>query len=1004
MTGNCCSDTFGSRLVIEMEAIRFASPPNKGMSVIFASQLPDRASPTCVGEVVLSPDDSSDIRRQKLARIVLDEMYQFLGLLDVDGNVVDINRVALEGAGICIEDIIGKPFWEAHWWAVSEDVRNRVKEMIARAANGEFVRCDIEVYGESHGHKTIIVDFSLTPIRDSEGRVAFLLPEGRNISEKVAVEAELTRKNGELQQTLEKVRLLDGFKTEFFANVSHELRTPLALILGPVDQLLKEGSQLSERERFRLATIKRNAQMLLQQVNDLLDLARIDADKMPMVYSRINVSTLVREVAANFDAAAGERSIVFHIEGPDEFYADVDRGKFERVVLNLLSNAFKFAPNGSRICCSINHLSENRFLLGIQDSGPGVPKEVRELIFGRFSQGQHRLSVSGSGSGLGLSIVKDFVELHGGTVAILEAPGGGAIFQVELPIHAPDGAFIREARSDIPADTNATFITEITNPHPSQMSPHPVVEGENKAKILIAEDNEDLRNFLCDVLMDDYHVIAVADGEAALARTLADPPDLVVSDLMMPHFDGQRFIRELRRHPHLANVPVLVLSARVDDALKEHLLADQVQDYLTKPFSPQELRVRIRNLVTVKRTVDILQRELGSQVSDVSELTANLVASRKALQDSLVAQKISERRWLGLYQNSAVGIALADRKGRVLAANTTLQKMLGYEEKELLGMSLIEITKESHRAMTQRNVAGLFDGAIKKYHLQKCYERKSGEPLWANVSVSLIPSREHEDSRLAVIVEDISSRKQAEGALAATQAELARVSRLTTMGELIASIAHEVNQPLSAIMTNSQAGLRWLMRESPDYHEVCEALKRVNRDASRAGEVITRIRNFLKIRATKREELKVDNLLEDLFLMLHDSLVDSGIRLERKVQPDLPMLLADPVQLQQVLLNLFINAIDAMRGQSGCERVLSVSVTADATKGAFIFLVQDTGPGISPEVAERIFDAFFSTKGEGLGMGLAISRSIVEAHGGRLWLAPDSKVGAAFLFNIPFDK
>lgn len=967
----------------------------------FATQLPDKVSQTCVGEVVLSDDDTSDIRRQKLARIILDEMYQFLGLLDVAGNVVDINQAALAGAGIRIEDIVGKPFWEARWWAVSEDIRTRVREMIKRAAKGEFVRCDIEVYGESHGHKTIFIDFSLTPIRDRQGSVAFLLPEGRNISEKIAVEAELTRKNGELQQTLEKVRQLDGFRTEFFANVSHELRTPLALILGPLDQLIKESDQFGERNRFRLATIKRNAQMLLQQVNDLLDLARIDADQMPIIYGRIDVSGLLREVAANFAAAAAERSVALHIEGAGELYAEVDRGKFERIVLNLLSNAFKFAPNGSRISCYLDHVSKSRFLLSIQDSGPGVPDELKEQIFGRFAQGQHRQS--SVGSGLGLSIVKDFVELHGGTVAVLDAPGGGAIFQVELPIHAPDGAFVRESRPDMPFYASSGH--EVGNPSPPPTLPPELssVPGESQARILIAEDNEDLRNFLCDVLMDDYQVTAVPDGAAALSAMLADPPDLVVSDLMMPNLDGQRFIRQLRRHRHLDNVPVVVLSARVDDALREHLLADQVQDYLTKPFSPQELRARIRNLVTMKRTVDILQKELDSQVSDVSELTADLVASRKSLQDSLIAQQISERRWLGLYQNSAVGIALADREGRVLAANPTLQKMLGYAEKELLGISLIGITKESHRAMTERNVAGLLDGAIDKYHVQKCYERKNGELLWANVSVSLIPAMEHEDSRLAVIIEDISSRKQVESALAATQTELARVARLTTMGELVASIAHEVNQPLSAIMTNSQAGLRWLMRESPDYQEVGEALKRVNRDASRAGEVITRIRNFLKVRSAKREALKVDGLLEDLFLMLHDALVEAGIRVESKVDPALPVLMADPVQLQQVLLNLFLNAIEAMRGQPERERTLSASVHADPTLGA-LFSVQDTGPGISPAVAEKIFDTFFSTKSDGLGMGLAISRSIVEAHGGRLWLSANADSGATFLFNIPLDK
>jgi PAS domain S-box-containing protein len=229
---------------------------------------------TSVKGVELADDDSNDVRRQKLARIILDSMYQFLGLLDVEGNVIEINQAALDGAGVKLDEVVGKPFWEARWWASSEEARSRVRSMVAEAATGRFVRCDIEVFGESRGSRTIIVDFSLTPIFDDAGQVAFLLPEGRNISEKIAIEAELTRRNNEVHAAMEKLLEIDGFKTKFFANVSHELRTPLTLILGPVNQLLQSSSKVPEREHFRLLTIKRNAQALLQQVNDLLDLAR----------------------------------------------------------------------------------------------------------------------------------------------------------------------------------------------------------------------------------------------------------------------------------------------------------------------------------------------------------------------------------------------------------------------------------------------------------------------------------------------------------------------------------------------------------------------------------------------------------------------------------------------------------------------------------------------------------------------------------------------------------
>lgn len=945
--------------------------------------------------VTLISDDTTEVRRQKLARIILDAMYQFLGLLDVDGTVLEINRAALEGAGVCLDDVVGKPFWEARWWAVSEESRNRVRGMVEQARNGEFVRCDIEVFGDLRGKKTIFVDFSLTPIRDDAGRVAFLLPEGRNITEKIAIEAELTRKNGELQLALEKLREIDGFKTKFFANVSHELRTPLALILGPVDQLLKEENALGERERFRLTTIKRNAQSLLQQVNDLLDLARIDAQQMPMAYVCANVVALFKDVASGFATAADERSISLLIQGEEELYADVDRAKFVRVVANLLSNAFKFTPSGGRISCSIERVANERFLLSVQDNGPGVPPQMKEQIFHRFAQGQGGLS--GSGSGLGLNIVKEFVELHFGTVVVLDAPGGGAIFQVEMPIRAPNGIFVREGGDGI---------TVVTPPSIDLHEPlsRPVANYKTGSpKILVVEDNADLRHFLYDVLIDDYNVTLAADGAVAITSALEDPPDLVITDLMMPHFDGEQFIRELRASGRFPNLPVLVLSARADDAQRETLLEELVQDYLTKPFSPQELRARVRNLVTVKRTVDLLQKELNSQALDVGELTAGLVASRKSLQDSLVALQISERRWQGLYRNTAVGIALADKEGRILKANPALQQMLGYDEADIVGVSFIDISEESQRAMTMRNVHGLFDGSIDNYHVQKRYEKRDGSFLWANVSVSLIPAIDREGPRLAVIVEDVTARKQAESALAATQTELARVSRFTTMGELVASIAHEVNQPLSAILTNSQAALRWMARETPDYQEVVAALNRVNRDATLAGDVIARIRNFLSMGGMKRERLAVRPVLESLLQMLQAMLQESEVEVDLRIAPALPDVLADPVQLQQVLLNLVVNAVDAMREQHDRARILTITVTEEEVDNV-IFSVSDTGPGIPPDKAMKVFDALFSTKSNGLGMGLAISRSIVENHGGRLRLVPSATGGAQFVFNIPAQR
>lgn len=941
--------------------------------------------------IQLADDDSLDVRRQKLARIILDSMYQFLGLLDVDGTVIEINQAALDGAGIRLDEVVGKPFWEARWWALSETTRERVRAMVDEARNGRFVRCDIEIYGESRGSRTIVVDFSLTPIFDDAGQVAFLLPEGRNISEKIAIEAELTRRNNEVHAALEKLREIDGFKTKFFANVSHELRTPLTLILGPVTQLLQSSGGISEREQFRLATIQRNAQALLQQVNDLLDLARIDAGEMPLVYVCADIVGLVREVADGFWAAADDRGITLSFAGDEELYVDIDRAKFVRVVTNLLSNAFKFTPPAGRIRCSFNHLPGERALLSVQDSGPGVPDHLKRAIFDRYAQGADELS--SQGSGLGLNIVKEFVELHHGTISLLDAPEHGALFQVELPLRAPANAYVRTGDFD-----RASVVDPVELPRHCELPRLP--EKTGYPRIVIAEDNPDLRQFLYDVLADDYQVTLAENGELALAQVFANPPDLVITDLMMPQMDGERFVHELRKR-QVSHIPVLVLSARADDVLREALLEDSVQDYLTKPFSPQELRARVRNLVTVKRTVDILQKELNSQASDISELTNGLIASRKSLQEGMRALQISERRWLGFYENTAVGIALVDAEGRIMKANPALQQMLGYGPQEIMEISLVDITEDSERAATRDNVYSLLDGRRGSYQVQKRYERKDGSFLWAKVCASVIPAVDREGPRIAVIVEDLSAQKAAEDTLAKTQADLARVSRLTTMGELVASIAHEVNQPLAAIVTNSHAAMRWLEREQPDYQEVVAALQRVHRDAAHAGKVIARIRGFLKKEGLKRERVDIPGMIDALVQMLQRTLSQAAVNpVEVRISPQLPELWGDQVQLQQVILNLLVNAIDALRAQEGRDRRIAVEVREDPARG-LLFSVEDSGPGVPPEISAAIFEPFHSTKNDGLGMGLAISRSIVENHGGALWLDASGPEGSRFAFSIP---
>ncbi|MGZ4738380.1 MAG: ATP-binding protein [Ilumatobacteraceae bacterium] len=950
-----------------------------------------------VRDVTLSVDDDDTTRREKLARVILDELYEFVGLLDADGRTLEINRAALEGAGIQLGDIEGQPFWDARWWAVSKEVRDEAREMVHRAGRGEFIRCDVEVYGRAAGQETIIVDYSLTPIRDRSGRIVFLLPEGRNITDKKAAEAELARKTEELQQLLDRVRRLDDAKSNFFANVSHELRTPLSLILGPTDALIDGGTNLTDIQRRDLDVINRNAIMLLKQVNALLDLAKVDAGEMNLNYVRLDLARLVRTAAAHFDALAPQRSITYLIDTPDEIDAEVDPDKYERIVLNLLSNAFKFTPDEGWIRCRLSMSGTNRVLLTVQDSGPGIPRELRNEIFDRFHQGRSTSPHHAGGTGLGLAIVKDFVDLHGGTITVTDAPGGGALFQVELPRCAPQTTYVRVAESDDQAHrVQAAAI--VPGYAPDETTAIEVDERRDLPLVLVVEDHPDMRRFIAEALRDELRVIAAADGNQALALAQSQLPDLIVTDLMMPNLGGQQLVAELRAQPLLAQIPVLILSARADDDLRLSLLASSVQDYVTKPFSAHELRARVHNLVVTKRARDALQAELATQNDDLSELTNQLISSRRALQASHDSLRHSEERWRAVYENSAAGIALLDLHGQILSVNPAFQEMLGATEEQLCGSSIMDIAFDEDRDTTLQRLSQLAELGGTEYRVERRLRRANDTTLWVNASVSLAPQTPLTPPMVVCVVEDVSEHKEARAALAKAEAELARVTRATAMGELAASIAHEVNQPLAAIVANGQACLRWLASEPKNEHEAIEAVQRIVRDASRASDVITRIRRFLGRGGIQRELVDVGDIINDVVKLVSSfaQAHEVTIRTRRAL---LPVLRVDRVQIEQVILNLVVNAIEAMTDIAPRLRL----VTIESLRGSdgVCISITDQGGGIDDSQLDHLFEPFFTTKPEGMGMGLAISRSIAEAHGGRLWVEPDDHSGSTFVLMLP---
>jgi signal transduction histidine kinase len=429
--------------------------------------------------------------------------------------------------------------------------------------------------------------------------------------------------NAELERLYKQVTQLDQLKTEFFANVSHELRTPLTLIIGPTVKLLESGG-LAPEQRRALETVAINARTLLKHVNDLLDVARLEANRAEARYAAADLARLARVGAAHFEALAAERGVALVVEAPRSLPGEVDAAKVERVLLNLLSNAFKFVPDGGRVRVSLG-VDGGRAVLAVADSGPGVPPELRETIFERFRQGDGGTARRHGGTGLGLAIARDFVALHGGTIRVGEAPEGGALFTVGLPLAAPSGAKV-SAQAEAGAGAEAAR-QEVAALH-GRPDDSPAVRGMGEALVLVVEDNPDMRRFVADTLAADFRTATAGDGRDGLQKALELRPDLVVSDVMMPGHSGDEMVRQMRARRELDGMPVVLLTAKADDEFRVRMLRDGAADYLVKPFAAEELRARVGNLVGMKRARDVLLREAEGRQAGL-EVLAREVSLRK---------------------------------------------------------------------------------------------------------------------------------------------------------------------------------------------------------------------------------------------------------------------------------------------------------------------------------------------------------------------------------------
>mgnify|MGYP001822203553 FL=1 len=436
-----------------------------------------------------------------------------------------------------------------------------------------------------------------------------------------------------IKEQTEKLMEMDQIKNRFFANLSHEFRTPLALTIGPLEDAISgHFGKIEGPLRKQLEVMLRNSHRLLRLINQLLDISKMESGDMKLESGRYDIRQLANDTCLAFTPFAERKKITLtNRSGKQPVYLDFDYRMLERILNNLLSNALKFTPENGKVKITLEQTStpDEGVLITVLDTGTGIKKQDIEKIFDRFYQVDGTSSREYEGTGIGLSLVKELVELHGGFIKVKSEPGFGAEFNVFIPgsiSHENEKTHLPDNRADTSVHAELAMLESSATDHSTTGGD---ISKTGKATVLVVDDNDDIRNYLNSCLVSTYNVLQAGDGAEALQLAQQHQPELIISDIMMPRVDGYQLCRAIREDKKLKSTPVIFLTAKASEEMKLEGLEIGADDYLAKPFSARELLARSKNLITLHEQEKELHN-LNSQLQqELEERLQELVNNKK---------------------------------------------------------------------------------------------------------------------------------------------------------------------------------------------------------------------------------------------------------------------------------------------------------------------------------------------------------------------------------------